>query len=264
MLDFVARRGVPKTILSDNGTNFVGAKNELSDLYSMLQSKQSKDAIYHFSACHFIDWKFSPSRSPHFGGMWESRVKIIKTLLRKLVGGHHLTFEELTTVLTEVEATLNSRPLLPVHSTSPDGYEVITAGHFLIGRPLRSLPSRVPSTVKICNLRRWNLVNRLSAELWDQWYTIYLQSLQQRKKWQGIKPNIVKGDIVLLKDEEIYGRRTWPLARVLEVHPGADGLARVVTVFYDKRVSKRTVKKLVPLLKISKEASPARECVQAC
>ncbi len=107
-------------------------------------------------------------------------------------------------------------------------------------------------------------MNRLSAELWDQWYTIYVQSLQQRKKWQGIKPNIAKGDIVLLKDEEIYGRRMWPIARVLEVHPRADGLVRVVTVFCDRKVLKRTVKKLVLLLKISKEAPPARECVQAC
>ena len=173
---FLARRGIPKTVLSDNGTNFVGAKNELSDLYSMLSCKQTKDAIHHFSASRSLVWKFSPSRSPHFGGMWEAGVKIMKTLLRKLVGNRRLTFEELTTVLTEVEATLNSRPILPVHSTSSNGSDVITAGHFFIGKPLRSLPS----VSKISNLRRWNLVNRLSAELWYQWHTIYPQSLQHR------------------------------------------------------------------------------------
>ena len=73
----------------------------------------------------------------------------MKTLLRKLVGNYRLTFEELTNVLTEVEATLNSQPLLPVHSTSPDGSDVITAGHFLIGKPFRSW---VQSVSKICNL----------------------------------------------------------------------------------------------------------------
>ena len=223
----------------------MGAKNELSDLYSMLSSKQTKDAIHHFSASRSLDWKFSPSRSPHFGGMWEAGVKSTKTLLRKLVGNHRLTFEELTTVLTEVEATLNSRPLLPVHSTSSDGSDVITAGHFLIGKPLHSLPCRDQSVSKICNLRRWNLVNRLSAELWDQRHTIYLQSLQQRKKWQRIKINLRKGDIVLLKDDENYGRRSWPQARVLEVHSGADGHVRVVTVLCDGKKTKRTVKKLV-------------------
>ena len=96
---FVARRGNPKTILSDIGTNFVEAKNELSDLCSMLSSKQTKDAILHFSASRSLDWKFSPSRSPHFGGMWEAGVKSMKTLLRKLVGNHRLGFEELTTIL---------------------------------------------------------------------------------------------------------------------------------------------------------------------
>ncbi len=143
---------------------------------------------------------------------------------------------KLSTVLADAEATLNSRPLLPVHSTSPDSSDVITAGHFIIGRPLRSLPSRVSSTTKICHLKRWNLMSQLSTELWDQWYTIYLQSLQQRKKWQGVKSNIAKGDIILLKDEETYGCRTWPLARVLEVHPGIDGLVRVVTVLCNKRI----------------------------
>ncbi len=141
---------------------------------------------------------------------------------------------------------------------------MITAGHFLIGRPLRLIPSRISSTSKICYLRRWNLVNRLSAELWERWYTVYLQSLQQRKKWKTITSNLAKGDIVLLKDEETYGCRSWPLARVVEIHPGADRLVRVVTVLCHGKTVKRAVKKLVPLLRVSKELSPARECVQAC
>ncbi len=161
---FVARRGIPETIFSDNGTNLVGAKNELTELCSMLRSKKTQDAIHHFSVVRSINWRFSPS-SHTLAVSGKLGVKIMKILLLKLVGNHRLTYEEMTTVLTEVEATLNSRPLLPVHSTSPNGLEILTAGHFLIGRPLRSLPSRVSSTDKICNLRRWNLVNRLSADL---------------------------------------------------------------------------------------------------
>ncbi len=83
-------------------------KNELSELHLMLQSKKTADAIHNFSASNSIDWKFSPSKSPHFGGMWEAGVKTMKTLLQKHVGDHCLTFEELTTILAEVEATLNS------------------------------------------------------------------------------------------------------------------------------------------------------------
>ena len=151
---FVARCGVPETILSDNGTNFVGAKNELSDLFSMIQEQQTHDAVHRFSATRSIRWKFSPSRSLHFGGMWEAGVKSMKLLLLKRVGYHHLSFEELSTVLTEVEATLNSCLLMPVHSTTPDGSEILTAGHFLIGRPLLSLPTKEYLGNKICNLRR--------------------------------------------------------------------------------------------------------------
>ena len=83
---FVARCGVPETILSDNDTNFVGAKNELSNLFSMIQEQQTQDAVHHFSATRSIRWKFSPSRSLHFGGMWESGVKSMKLQLRKHVG----------------------------------------------------------------------------------------------------------------------------------------------------------------------------------
>ncbi len=97
---FTARRGVPDTILSDNGTNFVGAKNELAELQSMLRSQQTQDALHHFTSTCSIKWKFSPSRSPHFGGMWEAGVKAMKLLLRKFIGQHKLTFEEMVTVLT--------------------------------------------------------------------------------------------------------------------------------------------------------------------
>lgn len=80
----------------------------------------------------------------------------MKTLLKKIVGGHRLTFEELSTVLAEAEATLNSRPLSPVYSTSPEGTTTITAGHFIIGRPLRATPVRVNAIKDITRLRCWN------------------------------------------------------------------------------------------------------------
>ena len=118
---------------------------------------------------HNINWSFSPSRAPHFGGLWEAGVKSMKTLLNKIVDSHHLSFEELSTVLIESEATLNSRPLMPVDSTPSDGTPILTPGHFLIGRPLRALPTQVDTTSKESTLRRWNLVKRLSADPWTRW-----------------------------------------------------------------------------------------------
>ncbi|GFX58206.1 integrase catalytic domain-containing protein [Trichonephila clavipes] len=70
----------------------------------------------------------------------------------------------------------------------------------------------------------------------------YLSSLQPHKKWQAAHPNLKEDDIVLLKDESPPG--TWPMTRVLQVHPGSDGLVRVATVKTQDSVFKRPVHKL--------------------
>ena len=103
--------------------------------------------------------------APHFGGLWEAGVKSMNTLLKKIVGSHHLSLEELSTMLIKAEATFNRRPLMPVDSTPSDGTPILTPGHFLIGRPLRALHTRVDTTSEESTLRRWNLVKRLSADL---------------------------------------------------------------------------------------------------
>ena len=105
----------------------------------------------------------TPRRAPHFGGIWESAVKSTKTLLHKTLGTQRLTFEEFTTVVSEVEATLNSRPLVPLDSPSTDGVQVLTPAHFLIGRPLHSLPEKTDVDPSISALRRWNLCQRSSG-----------------------------------------------------------------------------------------------------
>ena len=223
---FAARRGCPSKVYSDNGTNFTGAQRELNKIHQLLQTAETRDQIHHYSSQHQIDWSFSPSRAPHFGGLWEAGVRSMKTLLKKIVGSHHLSFEELSTILTEAEATLNSRPLIPMDSTPLDGSCTLTPGHFLIGRPLRAPPTRVDTTSKESTLRRWNLVKRLSADLWTRWIHVYLQGLQQRSHWKTPSRNLIPGDIVLLKEQNL-GRRTWPMARIIRTYPGEDGLTRV-------------------------------------
>ena len=258
---FTDRRGCPSTILSDKSTNFAGANQELRDLQNLLTSKSTQDRIQTFSAAHRIEWKFSPSRSPHFGGLWEAGIKNMKIVFKKIAGPHHLTFEQLCTVLTA--ATLNRRPLLPLDSTSPDGMSPLTPGHFLIGCPLRSLPSRVDTTSKLTSFQCWELTKRLKSDVWTCWYALHLQALQQRDKWQAEQPNLQPGDIVLLK--EIDPSHThWPLARILETYPGADGCVLVVKIFCYGHDYRRAVQKLVPLVRAARRpTSYPRECVQA-
>lgn len=83
------------------------------------------------------DWKFIPPRTPHQGGIWESGIKSMKHHLKRVIGTNRLTFEEMSTILAKIEACLNSRPLCPLND-DPDDLEVLTPGHFLIGRPLLS------------------------------------------------------------------------------------------------------------------------------
>ncbi len=104
---FIARRGKPKEIFSDNGTNFVGAERDLCELYQLLKEKPLQDTVHAYCLHQDIQWHFSPERAPHFGGLWEAAVKSAKTLLKKTVGLHKFTYEELYTVITQIESCLN-------------------------------------------------------------------------------------------------------------------------------------------------------------
>ncbi|XP_050305599.1 uncharacterized protein LOC126742837 [Anthonomus grandis grandis] len=109
---FVSHRGKPGHIYSDNGTNFKGANRELNALGEYLINE--KCHIEQLYLNEQIQWHFIPVNSPHFGGLWEAGVKSSKHHLKRVVGNAHFTFEELTTLLAQIEATLNSRPLTPL------------------------------------------------------------------------------------------------------------------------------------------------------
>ena len=155
---FVARRGKPSLIMSDDGTDFVGANRELKEFCQFFEDQKTQQAISEFCSNIHITWKFIPERAPHFGGLWEATVKSMKKHLKRVVGDHRLSFEELSTVLTQIEACLNSRLLTPLPN-SEDCLEALTPGHFLIGRSLESIPDP-PEThqTAIALLKRWELV----------------------------------------------------------------------------------------------------------
>ncbi|GFU51157.1 integrase catalytic domain-containing protein [Trichonephila clavipes] len=208
---FCARRGAPRHIYSDNGTNFVGAH-----------------------------WHFIPPSSPHFGGIWESGIRSVKFHLKRVLGETILTFEELTTLLTQIEGLLNSRPLSYVNDSDIECISTLTPSHFLTGDVLLSVPEELPSTSK--HRDGWELLQNIKRGFWKKWSSEFISSLQPRKQWQDAQPNLKEDDIVLIKEEGPPG--TWPMARVLQVHPGNDGLVRVATVKTQNSVSKRPVHKL--------------------
>uniref|UniRef100_A0A8D8DVN5 (northern house mosquito) hypothetical protein n=1 Tax=Culex pipiens TaxID=7175 RepID=A0A8D8DVN5_CULPI len=208
---------------SDNGTNFVGAKTELHELWQMFQNECATKKITSYCVEKGIEWSFIPPRSPHFGGIWEAGVKQVKHHLKRIVGERKLSYEELYTTLTQIEAVLNSRPLMP----SSD-YTAITPAHFLIGREMQAVPEPDYSHLKENRLSRWQLVQTMLQHFWRRWTAEYLPELQNRSKW--LKTKVIKeGSLVLLVDQNAPPLQ-WPLGRIVTVHPGEDGVTRVVTV----------------------------------
>ena len=231
---FLARRGRCQHIYSDCGTNFVSAHKQL-DQY-MREAVQSEQ----------IHWHFNPPSAPHFGGLWEAGVKSVKTHLVRVIGHQILTYEELLTLVSQVEAMLNSRPLHPV-SSDPNDLTALTPGHFLTFAPLIALPEPDLEDVPVNRLTRWQLVQSFVKCIWSRWSAEYLHTLHQRSKWSAEKPNSIEvGSLVLIKNEVIPPLQ-WRLARVLLLHPGQDGIVRVVTLKTAGGVLKRPVAKLCPL-----------------
>ena len=203
---FTARRGCPSQIYSDNGTNFQGTANKPTEFDHLLQCPDFKRQSSHLTSKRRIVWKFSLPRAPHYGGLRESSIKSMKLLLKNNIQGYILTVPEFTTIVVNVEVTLNSRPLELMDSNPTDGTVVFTPGHFLIGRPLRALPLAADTTTSRNLLKRWDLVQQISTDIWRQWKSRYLQSLQSRSKWKTLFPNVKVGDIVVLKDETLFDR----------------------------------------------------------
>ena len=170
----------------------------------------------------------------------------MKRHLSRIVGNVKLNFPELSTVLNQIEACLNSRPLVPL--PSGDGnIEPLTPGHFLIGRPLEAIPDPALSLQPIPALRRWHLCQSLVRHFWRRWSSEYLVTLQKLHKWQSPSRNFEVGDVVILREDGLVPTR-WPLARVIKTHAGRDGLVRVVTLKTSSGTSTRPVNKVVLLV----------------
>ncbi|XP_015122507.1 uncharacterized protein LOC107044933 [Diachasma alloeum] len=237
---FMSRRVHCRNLFSDCGTNFDDADKELKRLFST----GSKE-FQHLSAVCLQDgtrWSFNPPGAPHFGGKWEAAVKSVKYHLSRMIRDTTLTFEELSTLLTQIEAVLNSRPLQAL-SEDPDDVLCLTPGHFLIGEAPIALPEPSLDHLNDGRLSRWQLIQQRLQYFWKQWSTGYLQQLQSISKWHHPSNDIRIGSVVLLSDER-FPPAKWPLARVTALHPGKDSLSRVVTIRTATTTLTRPISKL--------------------
>ncbi|GFU84357.1 DUF5641 domain-containing protein [Trichonephila clavipes] len=208
---FFGRRGKSSKMFSDNGKTFVGANIELKKLHDLVKAPE-ETLVSYFNDEH-IDWNFILPRPPNFGGLWES----------------------------EIEAVLNSRPPSPL-SSDFDDFETLSAGHFLIGRPVTAIVEPQLINVKENRLTRWQRVNWLSQQIWKVWKRNYFNNLQERSKWRFSKNNVEIGTHVLIKNESLPGTK-WLTGRILEVFYGNDNKIRVVNLkLPDGKIIKRNVR----------------------
>ena len=125
---FIARRGPVREMRSDNGTNFVGARNELLQAIEEMDHEEIRVKLLKEN----IDWIFNPPAASHMGGVWERQIRTTRKVLSGLMEeyGHCLDEESFRTLMCEVEAIINSRPLTTV-SGEPGDLEPLTPNHIL-------------------------------------------------------------------------------------------------------------------------------------
>ncbi|XP_039304360.1 uncharacterized protein LOC120357592 [Solenopsis invicta] len=239
---FTSRRGLPVSLFSDNGTNFQGAEKELRNAFRAL----SRDPdLVAYLASDGITWRFIPPSAPHFGGMWEAGVKSVKHHLRRVIGAYTLSNEEFTTLLTQVESCLNSRPIAPL-SDDPSDLSPLTPAHFLIGTSLIATPEESVLDLRETRLNRWQRVQRMHEQFWRIWSRDYLHMLQQRYKWRQKSTSLKVDDLVLVQNPLLPPTK-WELGRVVKIYPDPQGLVRVVDVRTLSNTRRRAVNRLCKL-----------------
>lgn len=238
---FIARRGQVKEIRSDNGTNLVGASKVLkAEIHKWNHAQINEDLLQ-----KNVKWSFNPPAASHFGGVWERQIRTIRKVMLSILKEQPLTDEGLRTLLCEVEAIVNSRPITKVSEDAND-LETLTPNHLLL---LKAKPL-LPPTISQENdkyRRRWRQVQYLADLFWRRWTQEYLPQLQERQKWEKTVDNVNIGDIVLIVNNSAH-RGSWPLGRVIKTVPDKNGLVRSVEVKTKTGVLYRPISKLIRLL----------------
>ncbi|KAJ8951485.1 hypothetical protein NQ318_000180, partial [Aromia moschata] len=240
---FVARRGRPKVIYSDNGTNFVRTENAFSRLNWVQITEET--------AVQRITWRFNPPAAPWWGGFWERIVGVLKVLLRKTLGRASLYYEELLTLLCDCEAIVNTRPLTYM-SDDPSDLVTLTPVMFLRDQVESGLPDcDAVDQESLCKKMRYK--QKLRQELRRRLRSEYLGQLKLMSKGRpGQK--VALGDVVLIGSDH-QKRLDWPLGRVSEVIPGKDGLVRLVKVDTTNGQLLRPLQRIYPLECISPQCT---------
>jgi hypothetical protein len=231
---FFARRGTPSLVISDNAKTFKSA------------------TLKSFIAARGITWHYNLAKAPWWGGLFERMIRSAKRCLKKSLKSQKLGYEALTTIIAEIEAVLNSRPLTYIQTDSTD---VLTPFHLYNGsRALDPPDPRIKDFTEMTAedaRQRVLKLDKIISSFWNTWSKDYLTSLRENslnlgRKGEGPKP----GDVVVIHEDN-KKRALWKLGRVVDLIKGKDGVVRGARVktesTYSGGVIERPLQKLFPL-----------------
>ncbi|XP_026015330.1 uncharacterized protein LOC113016608 [Astatotilapia calliptera] len=256
---FIAIRGAVRQIKSDQGSNFLGAKNELQEALTELDG----DKLTNFLSKKQCDFILNAPGSSHVGGLWERQIRTVRSVLNATLGlsPGNLPDASLRAFFYEAMTIVNSRPLTIENLHDPNSLEPLTPNHLLTLKSTMALPPPGKFIREDMYARkRWRHVQYLAEQFWSRWQKEYLANIAFRQRWHTPKRNLQIGDIVIMKDEDLP-RNEWRLGRVVETTMDRDGLVRRVKLCLGDRklgkngerltkrsVLERPVQKLVLLL----------------
>ncbi|GBM58857.1 hypothetical protein AVEN_87150-1 [Araneus ventricosus] len=243
---FISRRGICHTVNSDNAMAFKSADIELKRLYMNICEPE----VQNYFGKKGIKWQYIVERAAWWGGYWERMVQITKIALRKILGRALVSFEELQTILAEIEAIINSRPLTYVYNEPFP----LTPANFLTGKRLTALPNcSGKRNIELFKgkkelIKRYLYREKILNNFWKRWKREYLLQLKgaNLNKNVNVKTEFNVNDIVLIGEEKVP-RQLWKLGKVIDVHKGRDSKVRSATIKTSTGIIKRPIQLLYNL-----------------
>ncbi|KAL0153188.1 hypothetical protein M9458_051515 [Cirrhinus mrigala] len=235
---FICRRGQVAIMRSDQGTNFISADKELREAIRSLNQNKIQDAMSQKG----IQWIFNPPAASHHGGAWERQIRTIWKVLMSVLKQQNVDDEGLQTVLCEVEAIVNDRPITKT-SDDPNDLDALTPNHLLLLKTHATLPPGTFKKEDFYARRRWKQAQYLADLFWTRWTAEYLPQVQERQKWSKTHRNLQIGDVVLIVDH-CAPRNSWRMGRIIKTMPDSNGTVRRVVEQTKTNTLERPITKL--------------------
>lgn len=238
----MCRRGTPKAVYCDRGTNFVGSEKELREALKQTDPEMIAQGF----VSPELTWYFNPPDAPHMGGAWERLIRSIKNCLEPKLPNRYPTHCELEGYLIEVEHTINCRPYtyLPLEAEED---HALTPNDILLSSSTGCKPMGPLDDGAYMLKKSWHAVQYLAQRFWKRWTMEYLPELTRRTKWYNQNTsNLAVGDVVIVIDGKLP-RNAWPKGRITKIIESPDAKVRRAFVKTSMNTYERPVTKLARL-----------------